>query len=55
LVYNDDTKEFKNDKIELEKTGSNISYFPAKNGYIGIIEYFKRPKKKNVAELRLEK
>jgi hypothetical protein len=54
LVYNDDTKEFKNDKIELEKTGSNISYFPAKNGYIGI-EYFKRPKKKNVAELRLEK
>ncbi len=56
LVYNDDTKEFKNDKIELEKTGSNISYFPAKNGYIGIIEYFKKTKEeKRVAELRLEK
>ncbi len=40
----------------MKKTGSNISYFPAKNGYIGIIEYFKKTKEeKRVAELRLEK
>lgn len=56
LVYNDESKEFKNDKMELEKKGSNISYFPAKNGYIGIIEYFKKTKdEKRFAELRLEK
>lgn len=56
LVYKDDAKEFKNDKIELEKSGSDINYFPAKNGYIGIIEYFKKTKEeKRFAELRLEK
>lgn len=56
LVYKDENKEFKNDKIELEKTGSSIHYFPAKNGYIGIIEYFKKTKEeKRFAELRLEK
>lgn len=56
LIYKDETNDFKMDKIELEKKNSDIDYFPAKNGYVGIIEYFKKTKTEDrFAELRLEK
>jgi hypothetical protein len=58
LVYNDATKAFKLEKIDLEKKDSNTWFFAAKNGYVGLIEYFKKDKKNprgKQAELHLEK
>lgn len=58
LVYSDATKSFKLEKIDLEKKDSNTWFFAAKNGYVGLIEYFKKDKKNPVgkqAELHLEK
>lgn len=56
LIYKDEDHSFKVEKLELEKKDSDLSFFPAKNGYIGLIEYFKKSKTEDrLAELRLEK
>ncbi len=58
LIYNDATKSFKQEKLDLEKKDSNTWFFVAKNGYVGLIEYFKKEVRKSTgkqAELHLEK
>lgn len=58
LVYNDATQTFKQEKVDLEKKDSNTWFFVAKNGYVGLIEYFKKEVRKSTgkqAELHLEK
>ncbi len=58
LVYNDATQTFKRETLELEKKNEDTWFFAAKNGYIGLIDYYKKDKNNpqgKQAELHLEK
>ena len=42
--------------MPISNEESTIAVFPAKEGYVGIAEYFKKPEKKGkYMEIRLEK
>jgi hypothetical protein len=56
INYLFDSKTFTKTKMDLKSEKSNIRIIPAKAGYVGVIEYFKDPKKEGKSmEIRLEK
>jgi hypothetical protein len=56
LKYMYATKTMSIDKMKLDNEKSNINVVRAKTGFIGILEYFKNPKKdEKTLEIRLEK
>lgn len=51
-----DSKTFTTTKMDLKNEKSSIRVMPAKTGFVGIVEYFKDPKKEGKSmEIRLEK